>query len=92
MSNDPSIHPTALVHASARLERNVSVGPYAVIEDDVVIGEGSTIGGHAVIKRYTRMGRGNRVYEHAVIGGDPQDYKFRECQKLRLDRRGQSHP
>jgi UDP-N-acetylglucosamine acyltransferase len=74
-----AIHTTALVHPNARLGANVSIGPYAVIEDDVTIGDDCTIAGHAVIKRYTRMGRGNRVYEHAVIGGDPQDYKFRDC-------------
>lgn len=74
-----AIHPTALVHANARLGANVTVGPYAVIEEDVVIGDDCAIAGHAVIKRYTRMGRGNRVYEHAVIGGDPQDYKFKAC-------------
>jgi UDP-N-acetylglucosamine acyltransferase len=74
-----SIHPTALVHAGARLGENVSVGPYAVIEDDVIVGDGTSIAGHAVIKRYTRIGRENRIYEHAVVGGDPQDVKFRDC-------------
>ena len=74
-----AIHHTALVHPNARLGANVSIGPYAVIEDEVVLGDDCAIAGHAVIKRYTRMGRGNRVYEHAVIGGDPQDYKFRDC-------------
>jgi UDP-N-acetylglucosamine acyltransferase len=74
-----AIHPTAIVHPNARLGTNVAVGPYAVIEDGVVIGEDCAIAAHAVIKRYTRMGRGNRVYEHAVIGGDPQDYKFKDC-------------
>ena len=74
-----AIHPSALVHSGARLAADVVVGPYAVIEDEAIIGDGSTIGAHAVVKRYTRMGRRNRVYEHAVIGGDPQDYKFKEC-------------
>ena len=77
-----TIHPTAIVHASARLGANVSVGPYAVIEDEVAIGDDCVIAGHAVIKRYTRMGPGNRVYEHAVLGGDPQDYKFRDCESF----------
>ena len=74
-----AIHPTALVHPGAQLGADVTIGPYAVIEEDVIVGDGCGIGAHAVIKRYTRMGRDNRVYEHAVIGGDPQDYKFRDC-------------
>jgi UDP-N-acetylglucosamine acyltransferase len=74
-----AIHPTALVHPGAKLGADVTVGPYAVIEEDVIIGDGCGIAAHAVIKRYTRMGHDNRVYEHAVIGGDPQDYKFRDC-------------
>ena len=74
-----AIHPTALVHPGAQLGADVTIGPYAVIEENVIVGDGCTIGAHAVVKRYTRMGRENRVYEHAVIGGDPQDYKFREC-------------
>ena len=74
-----AIHSAALVHPNAQLGANVTIGPYAVIEENVIVGDGCGIGAHAVIKRYTRMGRGNRVYEHAVIGGDPQDYKFRDC-------------
>jgi UDP-N-acetylglucosamine acyltransferase len=73
------IHPTAVIHGSARLADDVVVGPYAVIEEDVAVGAGSAIGAHAVIKRHTRIGRGNRVYEHAVLGGDPQDVKFKPC-------------
>jgi len=74
-----SIHPTAIVAASARLGRNVAIGPYAVIEDDVVLGDDCRIAAHAVIKRRTRFGARNSVSEQAVIGGDPQDFKFKDC-------------
>ena len=74
-----SIHPTALVAASAWLGKNAVVGPYAVIEEDVVLGDDCRIAGHAVIKRRTRCGTRNSVAEHAVIGGDPQDLKFKDC-------------
>ncbi len=73
------IHPTALVDPGAHLGRDVSVGPYAVIEADTEIGDGCTIAAHAVIKRYTRMGAANRIAEFAVIGGEPQDFKFKDC-------------
>lgn len=74
-----SIHPTALIDPTARLGDKVEVGPYAVIEADTELGDGCRIAAHAVIKRYTRMGRDNRVAEFAVIGGEPQDFKFRDC-------------
>lgn len=73
------IHPSALVDPDARLGEGVSVGPYAVIEGGTEIGPGCTIAAHAVIKRYTRMGARNRVAEFAVIGGEPQDFKFKDC-------------
>lgn len=72
-----SIHPTALVSASAHISPEVSIGPYAVIEDEVEIGAGCEIAAHAVIKRFTTLGRRNRVFEHAVLGGEPQDVKFK---------------
>jgi UDP-N-acetylglucosamine acyltransferase len=71
-----SIHPTAVIHANARVGKGVEIGPYVIIEDDVVIGDGSSIAAHTVIKQHTRMGRENRVSEHVVIGAEPQDYKF----------------
>jgi UDP-N-acetylglucosamine acyltransferase len=74
-----AIHPTALIHPSAQLDDGVEIGPYAIVEEHVVLGARTTIGSHSIIKRYTQMGRENRVAEHAVIGGDPQDYKYKDC-------------
>ena len=70
------IHPTAIIHSSADISADVTIGPYCVVENDVHIGEGSKLGAHAVICSYTRLGKRNRVFEHAVIGGEPQDVKF----------------
>ena len=71
-----SIHPTALVAASARLAEGVGVGPYAVIEEDVEIGAECEIRSHAVVKRCSRLGARNVVHEGAVIGGEPQAVGF----------------
>lgn len=73
-----TIHPTAIVSASARLGDQVRIGPYAVIEDETELGEGTEVRAHAVIKRYTRLGAGNLVFEGAVLGGEPQDLSFRD--------------
>src|SRR6266446_1858540 len=79
------IHPTAIIHSSADISADVTIGPYCVVENDVHIGEGSKLGAHAVICSYTSLGKRNRVFEHAVIGGEPQDVKFvRETSYLEI--------
>lgn len=70
------IHATAFVADDATLGSGVSVGPFAVIESGAVIGDDCNIGAHAVIHGWVRMGRGNVVHPHAVLGGLPQDIHF----------------
>jgi UDP-N-acetylglucosamine acyltransferase len=72
----PLIHDSAVVSSNASLGPDVTVGPFAVIEDNVEIGSGTVIGPHAVIRRYTRMGENNTVDAGAVIGGLPQHLAF----------------
>jgi UDP-N-acetylglucosamine acyltransferase len=72
-----SIHPTAIVQATARLGENVQIGPFVLVEDHVEIGDDCEIGAHSVIKQFTRLGARNRVFEHAILGGEPQDVKFK---------------
>ena len=66
------IHPTAVIHPTARLHGDVDIGPYVVVEADVSIGPRSIIGAHSVIKERTILGSGNRVAEHVILGGPPQ--------------------
>jgi UDP-N-acetylglucosamine acyltransferase len=73
---NPSIHPTAIVDASARIGANVGIGAYSVIGAEVEIGDGTRIGPHCTVDGPTRIGRDNRFHGHAAIGGDPQDKKF----------------
>ena len=70
------IHPTAIVHAGARLAADVEVGPYSVIGEHVEVGEGSWIGAHVVLDGHTRIGRRNRIWHSASIGAPPQDKKY----------------
>lgn len=71
-----SIHPTAVVSATAEIDPSVQIGPYAVVEDHVRIAAGTTIGPHAVIREYCRIGENNTIDAHAVIGGLPQHTNF----------------
>jgi acyl-[acyl-carrier-protein]--UDP-N-acetylglucosamine O-acyltransferase (EC 2.3.1.129) len=71
-----AIHPTALIHASAKLAPDVEVGAYTVIGADVEIGAGTWIGPHVVIDGPTRLGRENKIFQFASIGAAPQDLKY----------------
>jgi UDP-N-acetylglucosamine acyltransferase len=71
-----SVHPTAVVDASAELDSGVEVGPYAIIGSGVRIGGGTRVGPHAVIHGPTRIGANNRIFQFASVGEDPQDTKY----------------
>jgi UDP-N-acetylglucosamine acyltransferase len=70
------IHATAIIHPSARLAGNVSVGAYSIIGEHVEIGSGTWIGPHVVITGHTSIGSDNRVYQFASLGEAPQDMKY----------------
>jgi len=57
------IHPSAVIHPSARLADNVSVGPFSVIEEHVSIDEGTIVGPHVVINGHTSIGKCNHFYQ-----------------------------
>ena len=64
------VHPTAVIHERAFLEKDVTVGPYAVIDADVRIGEGTYVGPHVCIGPRCRLGSGCFLYAHAVLRED----------------------
>jgi UDP-N-acetylglucosamine acyltransferase len=75
-SEDPQVHPTAVVGADVTLGPRTRVGPYAVIEDGVVLGADNVIYAQAFVGRFTRMGDGNTVHPGAIVGHVPQDLGF----------------
>lgn len=66
----------AVIHASAKLGSNVSVGAYSLIGPDVEIGENTWIGPHVVINGPTRIGRDNRIFQFCSVGEEPQHRKY----------------
>ena len=72
----PSVHPTALIAAGARIADDVEVGPYTIVGPDVAIGAGTSIGPHAVITGRTTLGVRNRIFQFASVGEIPQDRKY----------------
>lgn len=73
------IHPTAIVHESARLGAEVRVGAYAIVGADVELGDGSELDAHAIVLGPTRLGARNHVHAFAVLGGAPQRRAEREA-------------
>jgi UDP-3-O-[3-hydroxymyristoyl] glucosamine N-acyltransferase len=63
----PGVHPSAFVDASALLEEGVSIGPHVVIERDVVIGRDTTIDAGAVIGAGAGIGSGCHIYPRVVL-------------------------
>jgi len=59
----PSIHPTAVIHESAKIGSEVYIGPYVVIQQGVEIGNNVCIHPHVVI--YPNVTIGDRTVLHA---------------------------
>jgi UDP-N-acetylglucosamine acyltransferase len=66
----------AVVHESARIGKDVTVGPFAIIGPDVEIGRGTVVGGAALIEKDTVIGEDCVLGHYAVVGTDPQDLKY----------------
>ena len=64
---EPGIHPTAVVHPSAKIGTGAHIGPYVVIEDDVEIGNHAVLLAHVVVYRGVKVGDGFFAHAHAVI-------------------------
>ena len=72
-----SIHPTAIVAATASIPESCNVGPFCTIGPDVELGEDCDLVSHVVLDGRTRLGARNRVYSFACLGVAPQDLKYR---------------
>jgi UDP-N-acetylglucosamine acyltransferase len=72
----PTIHPTALVDAGAKIADGVAIGAYSIVGPDVAIGAGTRIGPHAVVTGRTTIGARNRIFQFASVGEIPQDRKY----------------
>ena len=61
------IHPTAVVHASAKIGTGAHVGPYVVVQEDVELGENAVLLAHVVIYRGAKIGSNFVAHAHAVV-------------------------
>ncbi|HEY7096165.1 MAG TPA: UDP-3-O-(3-hydroxymyristoyl)glucosamine N-acyltransferase [Terriglobales bacterium] len=63
----PGIHPTAVIHPSARVGAGSHIGPYVVIEENVRIGSNAVLVAHIVIYRDAQIGKNFFAHSHAVV-------------------------
>lgn len=70
------IHSTAVIHPSAKLGKNVTVGAFCLIDSDVSIGDNTVLESHVVVKGKTSIGKGNHFYQFCSVGEDCQDKKY----------------
>jgi UDP-3-O-[3-hydroxymyristoyl] glucosamine N-acyltransferase len=63
----PGVHPTAVVHSSAKIGRGAHLGPYVVVDEDVEIGDDAVLLAHVVIYRGVKIGKTFFAHAHAVV-------------------------
>ncbi len=61
------IHPTAVVHPTARVASDAALGPYVVVGEDASIGAGTLLQAHVVVGRRVRIGTGCVLHPHVVV-------------------------
>ncbi|NGX46899.1 MAG: UDP-3-O-acylglucosamine N-acyltransferase [Chlamydiae bacterium] len=61
------IHPTAVIHETAKLGENVNIGPYVVIDQDAKIGNNTIIGSYAYIGPEVQIGNDCLLHAHTTI-------------------------
>ena len=72
------IHPSAIVHPNASLDRNVDIGPFCVIGEHVTIGARSCLLAHVVVTGRTTIGEDTTIHPFTTIGAPSQDRKAGE--------------
>jgi UDP-3-O-[3-hydroxymyristoyl] glucosamine N-acyltransferase len=63
----PGVHPTAVIHKSAKIGKNAHLGPYVVVDEDAVIGDNAILLAHTVIYRGAKIGNNFFAHAHAVV-------------------------
>ncbi|MEQ8667353.1 MAG: DapH/DapD/GlmU-related protein [Rhodospirillales bacterium] len=72
LSGAGGIDESAVIHGSASIGANTSIGPLAVIEKNVRIGDGCTIHPGAIVRAGSEIGAGCTIEANTVIGAAGQ--------------------
>jgi len=63
----PGVHPTAVVHSTAKIGKNAHIGPYVVIEEEVEIGDNAVLVAQVTIYRGVKIGHNFFAHSHATV-------------------------
>jgi UDP-3-O-[3-hydroxymyristoyl] glucosamine N-acyltransferase len=63
----PNIHPTAVIHPSAKIGDNPHIGPYVVVSENVRIGKNAVLLAHVVVYAGAKIGDNFFAHAHAVV-------------------------
>lgn len=72
----PGIHPSAIIHAGAKIGRDVIIGPHCLVDENVVIEDGAWIGSRVNLSNQVLVGGGTRIRNGAVLGEDAYSHGF----------------
>lgn len=61
------VHPTAIIHETASIGDNVTIGPYSIIDKRVVIGDHTIIHGHVTISPQAVIGTRCAIHSQVTI-------------------------
>ena len=61
------VHPTAVIHPTARIGKNAHLGPYVVIDEEVEIGDNAVLLAHVTIYRGVKVGHNFFAHTHATV-------------------------
>lgn len=62
------VSPTASVHPSAHIGRNVKLGHFCVIGPEAHIGDNTVVSHHTVVEAKAQIGAGSFLHPHVVVG------------------------
>lgn len=63
----PGVHPTAVVHSTAKIGKNAHIGPYVVIHEGARIGHDAVLLAHVVIYPGVTIGDQFFAHSHAIV-------------------------
>src|SRR3989441_4719190 len=63
----PGVHPTAVIHPSAKIGENAHIGPYVVVSEDVRIGRNAVMLAHVVVYPGAKIGDNFFAHAHAAV-------------------------
>ena len=75
--SSPQIHPTASVHPTAILGKDVTIGPNSIVGEHVEIGDNSILEANTFVEKWTRIGDDCHIHFGCVIGSAAQDIKYK---------------